>query len=222
MFSQQKRGIIKSIPNSQNLKLEMSIEEPDVFDHAYRHPKWKLALVEPVFQSQLGVTSGDTIIIRSDMLSKPVVCTVANYYPIPDIGMRIIRLSNFAKEKLKIENDNQIIVEKWEKINSKKVTLEYFIESWTLDQQLEHEDLLLYLETILPNSIKKDLKALPIALHDYFEISVDIEDREAPLKVDYWITKLSPDFPITSVTNETVIEVKSRAKRIRSAKLKTQ
>jgi hypothetical protein len=143
---------------------------------------------------------------------------VANYYPIPDIGMNIIRLSNFAKEKLNIDNNTQIFVEKWDKIYSKKLTLEYFIESWTLDQQVEHEELLLYLETILPNSIKKDLKSLPIALHDYFEIFVDVKDREEPLKVDYWVKKTSPDFPITTVTDETVIDVKSRAKRLKFGK----
>jgi hypothetical protein len=62
------------------------------------------------------------------------------------------------------------------------------------------------------------LKLLPIALHDYFEIFVNVKDREEPLKIDYWMKKSSPDFPITTVTNETKIEVKSRAKRLKSGK----
>jgi hypothetical protein len=53
MFSQQKRGIIKSIPTRGRNNLEMSIEKPELHDYAYRHPNWQLALVEPIFQSQL-------------------------------------------------------------------------------------------------------------------------------------------------------------------------
>jgi hypothetical protein len=218
MYSQQKHASIKPIPFDKNYSTEMSIEELKKEVFPYRHPSWKLALVEPVLQSQLGVVSGDTILIRIDMLSKPVACTVANYYPVSDIGMKIIRLSKFAIDKLDMGKNNQVLVEKWDKINSKKLTLEYIIESWTIDQQIEHQELLSYLEGVLPNIVKDELKLLPIALHDYFETSINVKNREEPLNVDYWIKQLSPNFPITTVTKETKIEVKSRAKRIRGRK----
>ena len=200
MFSQQKRGIIKPIPIGTENSLEMSIENSKTLNNSYRHPHWKFALVEPILQSQLGVVSGDTILLRVDMLSKSVACIVANYYPISDIGMNIIRLSKFAMDKLNIGKNDNVLVERWDKIYSKKIILEYFI----------------------PNRIKNELKLLPIALHDYFETSVNLDSREEPLNVDYWIKRLSPDFPITTVTKETNIIVKSRAKRIHDGKLKNR
>ena len=115
MFSQQKRATIKSLASLMNSPIELSkeVKSPEL---PFRHPKWKLALVEPVFQSQLGVVPGDTIILRKDMLSRPIACVVADYYPISDIGMNVIRLSDFAKQKLNCETNIQILVEKWGKI----------------------------------------------------------------------------------------------------------
>ena len=177
-------------------------------------------MIEPLFQAKLGVEKGDIVVIRQDMLSKGVSALVADFWPIEDMGLNIVRVSEYAMEKIGVETNQTALIEKWEKIKGKEVEIQYFIHNWSFEQQLsETSQIIQYIDKNLAEQIKRELNSLPISSFDFFQTIMEIPLREEPLKIDFWVSNIHPQFPIVILEPKTIIKVKSRAKEIYRKKI---
>lgn len=224
MYSQQRKGIVKNYPleqEYQNFEVDdsrffsLSLEEQYlVLQHDIRDSRWKIAIVEPYFQAELGVKSGDIIVLRRDMLSKAIACQVSDGSPIKDIGHKLIRLSTFAQDRINVDLGSEVLVEKWQKIFAVTIEIEFFLTDWTFTQQEMNFEVLNEIENILPQVIHHELINYPVMQNDVFETLLQTKYREEPINIKYWVKKLQPNFSILQIASNTKFLVRPRVLRL--------
>ena len=224
MYSQQRKGIVKNYPTGADFEDEevdilkissLDLEEPRfLLQNDITDSRWKIAIVEPFFQAELGVKSGDTIVLRQDMMGKAIACQVSDGSPIKDIGHKLVRLSTIAQDRINVDIGSEILIERWETIYAIAIEIEFFLTDWTFTQQESNTTLLQEIETILSSIIHQELLNYPVMQNDVFETFLSIPSREEPLNIKYWIRKLQPNFPILQITSNTKLLVHPRAIRL--------
>jgi len=200
---QQRRGTILAHPNKVDEQDEWESSEP-LQKNKSNGAEWKLALVDPVLQTQLGVSTGDTIILRNDMSSRGIALKVSSDNHIPDLGLGIIRVSPLAMDLLAIESGKEMLCEGWEQIKASEISFRYFIQGRLLAQQgvsfMTPE-----LENCLRSRISQELASVPLARHDLFETEILLTGHEEAIKIRYFVRAMKPRFAITNLTVRTSV-----------------
>lgn len=176
------------------------LEDINNFSDIYRI-KWKQITIPKSLQQYLNVKIGDAVILRKNLLSRPIVCVVCGTSPIEDDG-NIVRVSREITKRLRIEIGQPVLIEKIDVVSAEIVTIEWYYHQ--LPKKFMDNCLQEIINQQLRDSLFFELADLPLMEHDRFStiLSIDSEICQS-YKIVYWIRAVRPQFPVVRLNPET-------------------
>jgi len=188
MYFQQRSAVL--------LEHELEYRNTGIYKHL-----WKQITIPKSFQNNLGVTNGDIVIIRENLLTKTLACVICGEGPLKDDGNPIVRVNKETRKLINTNVGNFVLIERIDVVPADEVYIEWY---YHLPKRFLDENLKKKINQLLHEFIFQELADLPLMERDRFTINLPIPtDLEQNYKIVYWIRSARPRFPVVQLNPET-------------------